>query len=57
MAVRAQLHRQTHVAHLTVEEIAAAAEATNAAAMAMVLILVLVVKQIAYQAGVLRARN
>lgn len=57
VAVVAQLYRQAHVANLAVEEIAAAAQPTDATAMAMVLVLVLVVKQIADQARVLRIAN
>lgn len=53
MAIVAQLYRQAHVAHLTVEEVTASAQPTNAAAMTMVLVLVLVVEQIADQARVL----
>lgn len=50
--IGAQLYRQAHVAHLTVEEIAATAQPTDAAAVTVVLVLGLVVEQIADQARV-----
>lgn len=44
VTIRSKLDGQAHVAHLTVEEIAAAAQSTNATTVTMELILVLVVK-------------
>lgn len=53
MAIVFQLHRQTHVAHLAVEEARPAADSANSAPVAVVLRAVLVIEQVAHQAGVL----
>lgn len=57
MAVDFQLHRQTHVAHLTVEEPILATDPAYATALAVVLVLVLVIEQVAHQARVLSAKR
>lgn len=53
MSVPLQLHRQTHITPLAVEETVPAADAADAAAVAMVLTLVFVIEQVADQTGVL----
>lgn len=53
MAIVFQLHRQTHVAHLAVEEARPAADSANSAPITVVLRAVLVVEQVAHQTGVL----
>lgn len=49
-----QLHRQTHIASLAVEEPVPASDAANAAALAVVLLLVFIVKQVADQTCILK---
>lgn len=53
MAIVFQLHRQTHVADLAVEEARPAADTANSAPLTVILRAVLVVEQIAHQTGVL----
>lgn len=48
-----QLHWQTHVADLAVEEAVLASDPTDSAPVAMVLVLVLVIEQVADEASVL----
>ena len=54
MTIDFHLYGQTHIAHLAVKEILCSANATNTAGITMILLFVRIIKEIAYQAGVLR---
>ncbi len=56
MSAAVEVGRQAHVARRAVEEVIAAADATNAAAVAVKLILLLVIVQFAFVAKILKNR-